>query len=39
MLGRWVVRHLERVLTRPTLGSTGVDPRVVAAWPGMPIAS
>ena len=39
LLGRWMVRHLERVLTRPTLGSTGVDLRAVPAWPGMPIAS
>ena len=26
-LGRWTVQHLERVLQRPTVGMTGVDPR------------
>jgi hypothetical protein len=32
VLGEWVTRHLERVLNRPALGPSSVDPRVVPGW-------
>jgi hypothetical protein len=37
VLGNWINRHLERALTKPSLGTTAVDPRAVAPWPGLPI--
>jgi hypothetical protein len=39
VLGRWVIRHFERVLTRPTLGTTAMDPSVITPWPGLPITN
>jgi hypothetical protein len=36
LLGRWVTRHIERLLSRPPLGTTAVDGRAYASWPGSP---
>jgi hypothetical protein len=31
-LGQWVTRHLERVMSEPNRGPSGVDPRTVPYW-------
>lgn len=31
-LGQWVTRHLERTLTSPQRGPSGIDPRAVPVW-------
>jgi hypothetical protein len=36
-LGRWITTHLERELTRPNPGTTALDGRTIAPWPGSPI--
>lgn len=37
VLGRWVSSHVERELTRPNPGTTALDGRIIAPWPGPPI--
>lgn len=31
-LGQWITRHLERTLSQPNRGPSGVDPRVIPTW-------
>lgn len=31
-LGQWMTRHLERTLSQPNRGPSGVDPRVIPTW-------
>jgi hypothetical protein len=35
-LGRWVIDHLEKHASRPGAMTTGIDPRMNAAYPGAP---
>lgn len=35
-LGRWMIDHLERRASRPGVGTTGIDPRISATFPGAP---
>jgi len=35
-LGRWITRYLERQVSRPPAGVTGVDTRMSPSWPGAP---
>jgi hypothetical protein len=35
-LGQWVIDHLERYASRPGAITTGIDPRMSAAYPGAP---
>lgn len=37
VLGRWITRHIEELLTRAPLGTTAVDGRSYAPWPGVPL--
>lgn len=36
-LGRWVVERLAKYASRPTAGTTGIDPRITASYPGAPV--
>ena len=36
-LGSWVIDHLERHASRPGAMTTGIDPRMNAAYPGAPM--
>ncbi len=36
LLGRWMIDHLARQATRPASGTTGIDPRINATFPGAP---
>lgn len=38
LLGQWVVRHLEEVLTKPPTGPSFVDQRLMPVYPGRPLA-
>ena len=35
-LGRWVIDHIADQAMRPNAGTTGIDPCVVASFPGAP---
>jgi len=35
-LGRWMIDHIADQAMRPYAGTTGIDPRVVASFPGAP---
>jgi hypothetical protein len=35
-LGRWVIDHLETTASRPGSGTSGIDPRMTATYPGAP---
>jgi hypothetical protein len=35
-LGRWIVDRLAKQASRPTAGTTGIDPRLTATYPGAP---
>lgn len=37
-LGQWITRHLERTLSQPNRGPSGVDPRVIPTWGPMSAA-
>jgi hypothetical protein len=37
ILGTWITRYIEKVITRPSSGPTGIDVRSITAWPGSPL--
>jgi hypothetical protein len=37
ILGTWITRYIERVISRPSVGTTGLNVRSAAPWPGSPL--
>jgi hypothetical protein len=37
ILGAWITRYVERVVTRPSVGPTALNVRSTATWPGSPL--
>lgn len=38
-MGRWVVDRLAKYASRPSAGTTGIDPRITAAYPGAAVGA